>query len=78
MAWTPASWAPEEGPEEGNLAAPRLRPRTADTRCAGRAAGRAASPSPRRPGSAAPAPCSSCWTGRVAEGSEGGGGGGHP
>lgn len=55
-----------EGPGEGNLAALALRLRTADTRCAGRAGGRVVSPSHHRRGSEAPAPCSSCWTGRVA------------
>lgn len=60
--WRPASWAPEGGREEGNPFVPTPRPHTADTRCAGTAEGWAASPSRRKPRSAAPAPCSSCWT----------------
>lgn len=61
-------WVPEGGLEEGSLFVPTPRPRTANTHCAGMAGGRAASRSRHTPGTAAPFPSSSCWTGEEGRG----------
>lgn len=62
-AWRLGIWAPAGGLEEGSLFVPTPRPHTANTRCAGMGGGRAASRSRHTPDTAAPFPCSSCWTG---------------
>lgn len=63
LVWKLESWALGGDPEEGSLSGRAPRPHRGDTHCAGRGGGRAASPSHRTRGSAAPAPCSSHWTG---------------
>lgn len=63
LVWRLESWAPEGDPEEGNLSVRAPQPHREDKHCAGRGGGWAASPSHHTPGSAAPAPCSSYWTG---------------
>lgn len=68
--WMLVSWALEGGLEEDNLFVPTPQPHTADTHCAGREGGWAASPSHHTPGSAAPVPCSSCWTEEERRGEE--------